>query len=1029
MFFHEEKFQRRAQELEGRRWRQMDTIEWFYTKEGELSRDDVYTCCPEPFTDQKIRLGDEFTGRDRYIWLQREIFVPEAKDGCKVLGYFNFGKTGGGGNSGFEALLYINGEAYQGVDTNHREVVLTPYAGQTILMTFLLWSGLEGGGSVRLQYHRIAEAKIGYLDEQLDELYYLTSTIAESLNYLADDSTKRLELIRILDRSLTILDWDEDRLTETGKDALICLKEALAQMPESREVTVYATGHTHIDVSWLWRLKHTREKAQRSFSTVLRLMEEYPEYHFLQTQPQLYQFLKKDSPGLYEEIKQRVKEGRWEVDGGMWLEADCNVTSGESLIRQFLYGIRFIQEEFGKKCHFLWLPDVFGYSWALPQIMKLCGLTTFMTTKISWNQYNTVPNDLFLWRGIDGTEMLTYFIDVPAPGMPVTGRGSTYNGEITPETIMGTWRKFKNKELSQEVLIAYGHGDGGGGTTRRMLETIRAMNRIPGMPEIKPAAVQTFFEKIQENIEHTDRYIPVWDGELYLEYHRGTYTSQAHNKRNNRKLEYAMGQLEWLSVLSKLAGGAYQSERIHDCWETILRNQFHDIIPGSSIREVYEDTEKEYEKLWDEVEDIQKEAVHVLCEQSPDSFSLLHFADTESRELVRILENREGVFSDEEGNLLPAQKTPCGWLVEKELKPLSVSVIRFTEKQEKKQVSPFVLDLEKHVMDSPFYRIEWEDSGAFTSLWDKENNRQVLNGRGNILRIYEDKPMDFDAWDIDIFYQQKYEDIPVSHISCLESGPLFMKVLFCYRYRNSTIEQEIQVYAHNRRIDFNSRVDWHEDHRLLKALFETDIRSTKAAYDIQFGFVERPNHWNTSWDWARFEVCGHKWADLSESNYGVSLLNDCKYGYGIHGHVMGITLLKSAKYPDTEADMGEHFFTYALLPHKGCLGKETMNQGMILNQPAVCVPGAVKEQVGQFLKKTCEEVQIDAVKLAEDGDGYVLHMHESTGGKACVDLIFDYPVKAYAACNLLEEYGGKIEGDSIHAEFGPFEMKCYRIWM
>lgn len=316
MFFHEEKFQRRAQELEGRRWRQMDTIEWFYTKEGELSRDDVYTCCPEPFTDQKIRLGDEFTGRDRHIWLQREIFVPEAKDGCKVLGYFNFGKTGGGGNSGFEALLYINGEPYQGVDTNHREVVLTPYAGQTILMTFLLWSGLEGGGSVRLQYHRIAEAKIGYLDEQLDELYYLTSTIAESLNYLADDSTKRLELIRILDRSLTILDWDEDRLTETGKDALICLKEALAQMPESREVTVYATGHTHIDVSWLWRLKHTREKAQRSFSTVLRLMEEYPEYHFLQTQPQLYQFLKKDSPGLYEEIKQRVKEGRWEVDGG-----------------------------------------------------------------------------------------------------------------------------------------------------------------------------------------------------------------------------------------------------------------------------------------------------------------------------------------------------------------------------------------------------------------------------------------------------------------------------------------------------------------------------------------------------------------------------------------------------------------------------------------------------------------------------------------------------------------------------------------
>lgn len=473
----------------------MQSIDWFYTREGELSCGEVYTNCPDPFAGDKICLGEEFVGRDRYLWLEREIHVPEEKDGCKVMGYFNFGKTGGGGNSGFEALLYINGQPCQGVDTNHREVVLTPFAGQTIRMTFLLWSGLEGGGPIRPQYHRIAEAGIGYLDEKLDALYYQVSAVAGSLAYLASDSLERTELVSVLDRTLSYLDWDADRLPETGAQALDFLQAALDDMPKNSGVTVYATGHTHIDVSWLWRLKHTREKAQRSFSTVLRLMEEYPEYHFLQTQPQLYKFLKKDSPVLYEGIKQRVKEGRWEADGGMWLEADCNVTSGESLARQFLYGIRFIEEEFGTKSHFLWLPDVFGYSWALPQIMKLCGLDTFMTTKISWNQYNTVPNDLFRWRGIDGTEMLTYFVDVPAPGMSVTGRGSTYNGEITPETIIGTWRKFKNKDLSHEVLISYGHGDGGGGTTRSMIENIRAINRVPGMPHIKTANAQEFFEK------------------------------------------------------------------------------------------------------------------------------------------------------------------------------------------------------------------------------------------------------------------------------------------------------------------------------------------------------------------------------------------------------------------------------------------------------------------------------------------------------------------------------------------------------
>ena len=394
-----------------------------------------------------------------------------------------------------------------------------------------------------------------------------------------------------------------------------------------------------------------------------------------------------------------------------------------------------------------------------------------------------------------------------------------------------------------------------------------------------------------------------------------------------------------------------------------------------------------------------------------------------------IPEDRDGIFTDEDGAVLPAQRISEGWLVETEIKPLSASVIRFAREKTQEPDSPFALDLGKRCLDTPYYRIEWEEGGAFTGLWDKENSRQVLKGKGNILRIYEDKPMNYDAWDIDIYYTQKHEDIPACDIRCMEDGPLRMVIRFVYRYRASEIEQDMIVYADNRRIDFVTKADWHEDHRLLKTLFEVDIRATKASYDIQYGFVERPTHWNTSWDWARFEVCGHKWADLSESNYGVSLLNDCKYGYGIKDNVMGLSLQKSAKSPDTEADMGEHFFTYALLPHAGGLGEETFTQGILLNQPALCIAGAVKEQVGRFIKKNSDAVKIDAVKQAEDGDGFVVHMHEITGGRASVEITSDYPVRAYAACNLLEEYDGKTEGNTIHADFGPFEIKCFRFWM
>lgn len=1029
MFFEIEKFAKRAEELSPHRWAQMQSVEWFYVMEGQLGQDEVYTQCPEAFSQEKINIGADFIGRDRYVWLRRQVQVPPVKEGFTPVARFDFGKTGVNNKFGFESLLYIDGHPYQGVDGNHQEVVLTPYAGKTVTLTFLLWSGLEGGGPKKDQYHRLSVAQVGYLDQKVDKLYYLFKNLTDVAGWLGEDVPEKFELVNALEGACARLDFDRDRIRETAADALEYLEQALSRMPKNSPVTVYATGHTHIDVTWLWRLKHTREKTQRSFSTVLRLMEEYPEYRFLQSQPQLYQFIKKDNPELYAKIKERIAEGRWEADGGMWLEADCNVTSGESLARQFLYGIRFIQEEFGKKCTYLWLPDVFGYSWALPQIMKLCGLSTFMTTKISWNQFNEMPNDLFWWRGIDGTKMLTYFVNAPNNNERSVkyGKVSNYSAEVAPLVAIGAWKRFKNKDLTKDVLISYGFGDGGGGPTRQMLENMRVIRQIPGIPDMKPAVPGEFFRKLHESVENTQRYVPVWDGELYLELHRATYTTEGKNKWHNRKLEYALTETEWLSTLALLHGGSYDRERIHDCWEQVLCAQFHDTIPGSSIREVYEDTDKIYAQVWDDVHQMRMDACNALVVQAPSCWSILRFADTGVKSLVFIPEKGDGIFKDREGSTLPAQKLDGGYLVEKAWKPVSSESLTFIPATVERTESPFRADLDSGVLETPFYRIRWDENGNLSSVWDKENRREVLCGKGNVLRIYEDRPTMYDAWDMDIFYTQKYEDAKLEGVSCTEDGALRMKLKFTYTYRASRFEQEMVVYSGSRRIDFVTVAHWHEDHRLLRALFDVDVRSTKATYDVQFGHVERPTHWNTSWDWARFEVCGHKWADLSESDYGVSLLSDCKYGYSVKDTVMGISLLKSSKNPDTQADMGEHHFTYSLLPHAGCLGSETVDQSISLNQLAVCVPGAALG-VNVFLEKDCGSVKIDAVKPAEDGDGFVVHMHEAMGGRANITLRSGYPIRAYALCNLLEEYEEKTEGCEINAHFRPFEIKCFRLW-
>ncbi|MFD0674059.1 alpha-mannosidase [Cohnella sp. GCM10027633] len=1038
MFWTVEKLDRRLQELAGLRYREEIRLEEWGRQEDEDKANGVQRA-PKLNEPAPFRIGDRWDGRDRYVWAQRAVRVPAQWQGRTVVGLFDFGKTGGGHNSGFESLLYLNGVPYQGVDSNHPEVFLPDdAAGSELEFTFRLWSGLEGGGEQTPQEHKFNRASLAWLDAAADNLYYAGRAALHTSNLLADSDPLKQSLLVAVDRAFKLIDW-----AKPGSDAFYAsvaaadeeLAAQLAALPKHHPVTVTAIGHTHIDVAWLWRLTHTREKAARSFTTVLRLMERYPEYVFLQTMPQLYDYIKDDYPEIYEQMKARIAEGRWEAGGAMWLEADCNLVSGESLVRQLLQGTRFFREEFGVECDYLWLPDVFGYSWALPQILKKSGIKTFMTTKISWNQYNRMPHDTFNWRGIDGTEMLTHFVTTPEiPGSTVWWY--TYNGLIEPFAVKGIWDTYRDKNVNQELLLSYGYGDGGGGVNRDMLEMRRRLNDMPGLPNVVTGRAGDYFAKLRETVASTDQYVHTWDGELYLEYHRGTYTSQAYNKRMNRKLELLYRDAEWLQSLAAASQGSfadYPHKALNEGWKIILRNQFHDIIPGSSIPEVYEDSRVEYA----EAERIGLAAVEGAAGTlrgeagEPGAWTVYNSASFDRTELVSIAgEPAEGVWTDDQGRTLQAEYAEGEWRVRVEGVPsMGSRTIRFDAAQAaepSRAASPF--SYREGGIRTPFYKIEWNAQGQLTRIYDVEAGREVLaNGeRGNVLQVFEDKPKDFEAWDVDLFYQEKMREIAdLKSVRLVRAGVAEAAVRFEWTYMDSTVVQTVRVYADSRRIDFETNVDWQERQQLLKVAFPVSVRSTEATYDIQYGNVKRPTHWNTSWDYARFESVGHQWVDLSERGYGVSLLNDCKYGHDIKDHTIRLSLIKSAKYPDPTADAGEHVFTYSLLPHRGdWVAGNTVREAWALNSPMLAIAGSAPQSGRSLFKADRDNVFIDAAKRAEDGDGVVVRLHEFTGARGSVRLLSDFAVASWQECDLMERpIGETVTGLPIELNVSPYEIK------
>jgi alpha-mannosidase len=992
-------------------------------------------------------VGDRWGGYDKLAWFRATVSFPAHWRGRRVYARFLPGPRDGG-DSTAETLLYVDGELLQGIDIWHEDAWLPPEitARGRAHLALKVWSGVLGVPDQR----RFRVAELGLIDADAEGLYHLALALHGAVQQLDANDLRRARVLALLDGALRTLDWTAPRSESfygSVAEAHAALRAGVDALAERRELKphVVGVGHAHIDMAWLWRLAHSREKAAHTFATALHLQRQYPEYRFMHSSPQLYEYVRRDYPELFAKVKAAIAAGTWEITGGMWVESDINLVAGESLIRQFLHGTRYMRAEFGVESRLLWLPDVFGYSAALPQIARGCGMEYFLTSKLSWSQVNRFPHDTFRWRGIDGTELLTHFITTPEQG----SRIYTYNGEFRPADVKGIWDNYRQKDVNDELLMLFGWGDGGGGPTREQLESARALTNLPGLPSVSHGRGEDYFARLAERVAGQE--LPVWDGELYLEYHRGTYTSQAATKRANRKSELLYHDAEWLCALADVLSGErrYPHAALDEGWKLILLNQFHDILPGSSIRQVYEDSAADYER----VRAIGLAALNGAGERlaravrAPDggllALNSLAFA---RGGLVSLpwspeLDGRSVQLAD--GTPAPAQAVVEAGerrllIAVDEVPPLGYRVLPWTSARPR-PTPP--LAVAPRLLESPFWRIALDERGQIVSLWDKAAGREVIapGGRANVLQAFTDKPMAFDAWDIDIFYQDQQREVgDLIEAAVEEAGPVRGALRLSWRFHESVITQRLTIYAHDPRIDFRTEVEWRERQVLLKAAFPLNVRTTRATYDIQFGQVERPTHWNTSWDVARFEVPAHKWADLSEGNYGVALLNDCKYGYDARDNVLRLTLIKSPVRPDPEADQGRHVFTYSLLPHQGdWRAGGVLRAGYDLNVPLLASPVAPRPDGPLPPRFALAETDapsaiVETVKRAEDEpDAWVVRVYESAQFRLpAVRLRFGRPLCRAQAVNMVEREPAElpVDGDTLSFALAPYEVKTFKVW-
>lgn len=1004
---------------------------------------DYATAMEAPY--ESFQVGTKWGSAWDTWWFRFRGEVPASWAGEEVYLLVDLGSPWKAEGFTCEGMIWRDGKVVEAVNINRADVTVgRPVKGGEAVEIYLeagansTSSGEDGRDLLEPSYggnpiFTLKQAELATFDREAWVLFHDYRVCLEAIENLPKESPRRAKLLYGLNQALNYFE-EADRTTwETVRGLIAPL---LAAKNGSSAMEVSAVGHAHIDTAWLWPLRETMRKCARTFTSALNYMEDYPEYVFVCSQAVQYAWMKAKYPEVYARIGEAIKRGQWEPVGSMWVEPDTNLASGESLVRQILHGKGFFREEFGYETEDIWLPDVFGYSASFPQIMEQAGIRYFLTQKISWNQFNRFPHHTFLWEGIDGTRIFTHF--PPA---------DTYNGDFTVGEIHRIEEKFLEHDRANRALEVYGYGDGGGGPTKQMLETAARLKDFEGIPKVTLETCKAFFQKAEEDAVDP----PVWVGELYLELHRGTYTTQAKNKLGNRKGEFVLREAEFADAMSTLLRGADgpamadpASERaVYDvfeharggdrrgrvgaldrAWKLLLLNQFHDIIPGSSINWVYRDSDRDYATIMALGEAVQTDSIEILAKA----------IDTgEAAEPILVMNSlslpRAEVVRGPEGEAMWLEAPSCGYAVNdgKLARTLPEGSTKVTVTETDGGL----------VIENGLIRVTLDEEGLLSSVYDLWAEREVLaeGERGNLLQLHQDIPNNWDAWDVDIFHRETVEDLTaLDSMEVEESGPMRVVVRIERRFGDSHIIQRLVIRAESTRLDFETELDWQEKRKLLKVAFPVAIHSPRATYEIQYGHLERPTHMNTSWDMARFEVCAHKWADLSEGDYGVALLNDCKYGHDIFGNVMRLSLLRSPQAPDPEADRGKHTFTYALLPHEG-----DFRTGSVIEEAyALNVPLQVRslpQQTGQLEEEQCwlevdrPGVIIEAIKLAEDGSGdLIVRLYEAFGTRGRCTLSTQLPVQSVTRCDLLETPGEEleIEDGMTSLTLKPFEIVSLR---
>ena len=857
----------------------------------------------------------------------------------------------------------------------------------------------------------------GIWNEDAYQLWMDADTLKQVLDKLDPNSLRAAKIAEALEKFTLVVDFEQDEAGRiasyrAGREAL---KPALEAKNGSTAPVFYAIGNAHIDLAWLWPMAETHRKTERTFAAQLRLLEEYPEYKYIQSQPAAYEMCRKYYPELFQRIKKTVKDGKWIAEGAMWVEPDTNMASGEALIRQLLYGKKYYKEEFGVDSQMLWLPDTFGYTAALPQILKSCGVRYLVTQKIFWsyNEGEQFPYHYFYWEGMDGSKITSF--------LP-----TSYTYRTDPSELISVWENRSQKRDLDAFLLPFGYGDGGGGPARDYLEYAEREKDLEGCPKVKQENPITFFKEMEKEggPKHT------YTGELYFSAHRGTYTSQAMVKQNNRRCELSMRELEFWSTLAALKGKAYPAEAVERLWKEVLLHQFHDILPGSSIARVYQEAEKAFHAILDESHELTEKALQSLTE-GENGITVGNSLGFAYETVLELPESFAAGAKTKEGKEIPTEKIGDKVYGLAELPAYGMVSLVPTEEQTKAEDEVVLTQKgDTYVLENRQVKTVVNGKGEVTSFVLKASGREFAAEPMNRFHLYKDVPRLFDAWDIDSNYKEQEitaaEDVKVS---VLQAGSLRSVLKVTGRISNSSFVQYIRLDAESTRLEFETVVDWKELHRLLKVAFPVCVFAENGINEMQFGYVERPTRRSRTYDKDRFEVCNHRYSALCDGAHGAAVLNDCKYGISMNENALELTLLRAAAAPEMHADNREHHFTYAFTAWEGSFAdSDVVRQGYELNVKPVVANGTVNAFSMFGVEKN--NVILESVKLAEDGSGdLILRLYESKKAAVHTALFTTLPVVQAWSCTMLEEKETElvVEDKSISLDFRAFEIKTLRL--